>query len=238
MLLRCLFYALLFACFSVFANPNDLFERLAEKARMGNAEAKYHLAMMHNNGIGTEKSAQRAFALFTEAAREGSALAHYKVGCYLNGQFGQLDGMTLDANKALEHKLVAAQAGYSLAQNDVAGLYYQRGDIDSAIKWIQRAAEQGMPRALASLIGVYMKPGSELENRSLAYTNILKLQKIMPGIAQLEAQLEKLAAGLTAAEIAQIEDEVAGWQPQPTALTQKAQLGISRARQVAESDAG
>jgi len=54
------------------ASP-DLAARLERRA--DHAEARYHLGMLYNNGIGVAKDPRRAFALFRKAAEAGDPLA-------------------------------------------------------------------------------------------------------------------------------------------------------------------
>jgi TPR repeat protein len=53
--------------------------------------------------------------------------------------------------KPLQYKLVAATAGYSLAEHDVGIIYFQRNQFAEAVRWWQRSAEQGYPSALYNL---------------------------------------------------------------------------------------
>ncbi len=56
---------------------------------------------------------------------------------------------------ALRYKLVAAEAGYALAQQDVAVEYGRKGEVSTALTWIQKAAAQGWADALAMYASVY-----------------------------------------------------------------------------------
>jgi uncharacterized protein len=52
------FIALIFSCLLIFlsaasADDADLFKAMLALANTGDAEAQYHVGMMHNNGIGT-----------------------------------------------------------------------------------------------------------------------------------------------------------------------------------------
>ena len=113
--------------FSMPANANDAvtFNAMVALANKGDAEAQYHVGMMHNNGIGTQKDPRQAFEWFQKSAASNDPLGAYKLGCYYAGQFEGV--VPTDANEALKYKLIAAKAGYALAQHDVALLYGQTG---------------------------------------------------------------------------------------------------------------
>lgn len=219
--------------FSLSTHANELLIALSKKAESGSSEASYHLGMMHNNGVGVEKSPIKAFENFSQAAKGGDALGHYKLGCYHAGQFGQLEGISLDEQKAFEHKLIAAEAGYSLAQNDIAASYYRRGKIDLAIEWAVKAGEQGYIQALSSLLSLYQQPGSEFKSDKQAYKVVLKIKSLIPKNEQLETLITDLESKIEAEDIVLLSNEVADWKPSSTSVTKQAGQGISRARFVA-----
>ncbi len=139
-------------------NPQSLFTSMEKLAQRGNPEVQYHLGMMYNNGIGVNKNPQKAFEWFSQAAASGDPLGAYKLGCYFGGQCQGV--VAIDPSKELEYKLIAAKAGYALAQHDVGIIYYKQGNFDEALKWWKKAAEQGYPMALytvLSLIFHYIK---------------------------------------------------------------------------------
>ena len=69
------------------ANDADTFNAMVALANKGNAEAQYHVGMMHNNGIGTQKDPKQAFEWFQKSTAAGDPLGAYKLGCYYDGQF-------------------------------------------------------------------------------------------------------------------------------------------------------
>ncbi len=100
--------------------------------------------MLFNNGIGVAQDNRRAFALFQAAAEAGDPLAAYKVGCYHAGQFPGV--VPQDEEQALRYKLVAAEAGYSLAQVDVANIYMRRRIMPERSAGTRRRRARGMRR--------------------------------------------------------------------------------------------
>ncbi|HME62136.1 MAG TPA: SEL1-like repeat protein, partial [Candidatus Binatia bacterium] len=66
------FIALAFSCLLIFsmpANANDVanFNAMVALANKGDAEAQYHVGMMYNNGIGTQKDPRQAFEWFQKS---------------------------------------------------------------------------------------------------------------------------------------------------------------------------
>jgi len=132
----------------------DLAQRLEQLARAGNAEAAYHLGMLYNNGIGVAADPRRAFDHFRTAAEAGDPLGAYKLGCYYAGQFGS-EAVQPDETQTLRWKLVAARAGYSLAQIDVAVIHVRQQRWAEALPWFEAAARQGDAQALYNLSVMY-----------------------------------------------------------------------------------
>ena len=214
--------------------PRALFAILKGLADRGIPEAQYHVGMMYNNGYGTETSLAAAYLWFQRAAAGGDPLAEYKLGCYYAGQ---APGVVLeDERQAFAHKLVAAKAGYSLAQYDVGILNYKQGNTNEAIRWWRMAAEQGVPMALYNLSTIY-KAGEASANPVLAYA-YFKLAKLTSEghlNPRAQAALTQLAATMSAADVARAERIVAEWKPRPTALTTKALSGLMAAKKFAEA---
>ena len=55
-------------------------------ANKGDAEAQYHVGMMYNNGIGTQRDIRQAFEWFQKSTAANDPLGAYKFGCYYDGQ--------------------------------------------------------------------------------------------------------------------------------------------------------
>jgi TPR repeat protein len=208
--------------------PAGLAGQLEALANAGNAEARYHLGMLYNNGIGVAQDNRRALALFREAAAAGDPLAAYKVGCYHAGQFGIL---APDEAEALRYKLIAAEAGYSLAQLEVANLYTARQAYAHALPWYEAAAHQGEAQALYNL-SVFYKEGYGVA-RSPAHTyaffhlaHMAARGAISPGAQQTLAEMQ---AAMTEAERAEANRIVATWVTGLSPLTRRAFEGQSRA---------
>ena len=221
--------ALAFSCLLILsmpANANDAasFKAMVVLASKGDAEAQYHVGMMHNNGIGTQQDPRQAFEWFQKSTASGDPLGAYKLGCYYDGQFAGV--ITPDPNEALKYKLIAAKAGYALAQNDVAVLYHRQGNPEEALKWWKMAGDQGDGGSLYSLSMAYSAGKGTPRDLSLSYA-YFKLSKVAP-----KKNVNEFAGMLSKPELEKAEKLVSEWSPQPTALTLKAKKGVSAAEEL------
>ncbi len=210
---------------------SELFEELKAVAENGSVDAQYHLGMFYNNGLGTDINYQEAAKWFRKSAENGDPLGHYKLGCYYAGQAGEV--VPIIKNKALEHKLVAAQAGYSLAQFEVAGLYYEKADYQNAAFWLEQSVQQGHPPSFYGLFSMYYQ-GNIAKNIEKSYwllkvidknSNEEQRTKIQPMMAELRSQLNN-------DQINEIEADVAAWLPKQSELTIKARSGIEETKKL------
>lgn len=218
--------ALAFSCLLIFslpanANDADTFKAMVALANKGNAEAQYHVGMMHNNGIGTRQDPKQAFEWFQKATAASDPLGAYKLGCYYAGQFAGV--VPPDSNEALKYKLIAAEAGYALAQHDVAIHYDRQGNPAEALKWWKAAGDQGYPGALFSLSMAYSAGKGTPRDLSLSYA-YFKLSNVAP-----PKNVNEMAGMLSKPELEKAEKWVSAWSAQPTALTLKAKMGVSAA---------
>jgi TPR repeat protein len=214
---------LLFFSMPAHANDTDTFNAMVALANKGDAEAQYHVGMMYNNGIGTQRDPKLAFEWFQKSTASNDPLGAYKLGCYYDGQGEGV--VTTDTNEALKYKLIAAKAGYSLAQHDVALLYGKQDNFEEAMKWWKLAGDQGHHKSLYNLSGLYFQGKGAPKDLSLAYA-YFKLSKLVP-----PKKVSEMAGILTAPELAKAEKLVSDWKPQPTALTLKAMRGVRAAEE-------
>ena len=218
-----------FSCLLLFlvpasANEAATFNAMVALANKGDAEAQYHVGMMYNNGIGTQQNPKQAFEWFQKSAASNDPLGAYKLGCYYDGQGAGI--VTLDSTEALKYKLVAAKAGYALAQYDVALLYEKQENFEEAMKWSKMAADQGYPSALYKLSGLYFQGKGAPKDLALAYA-YFKLSKVPP-----PQKVKDMAGILTEPELTKAEKLVSEWKPHPTPLTIKAKTGVRAAEQL------
>lgn len=204
----------------------DLVPALQRLAAARNAEAIYYLGMSYHLGLGVAKDPAKALDLFRKGAALGDPLAAYKLGCYYDGQGGDL--VVADAAMALTHKLVAARAGYALAQQDVAAHYAGQGDIKTSLEWLERAAAQGWPDSHYSYALLHRGyAGMPLDRvKSVAYLRLYLARRDDP---QARAALEEDEPKLSPAERAAASAIVAAYRPAPSPLTRKALSGLRAA---------
>jgi TPR repeat protein len=134
-----------------------------------------------------------------------------------------------DSNEALKYKLVAAIAGYALAQHDVANHYDRQGNPEEALKWWKAAGDQGYPGALFSLSMAYSAGKGALRDLSLSYA-YFKLSKVAP-----KKNVNEMAGMLSKPELEKAEKLVSEWSAQPTALTLKAKRGVGASSRTFEN---
>jgi len=205
------------------AQSAPLVPALEKLAARNNAEAIYHLGMMWHTGSGVKKDPAKALDAFRRAAALGDPLGAYKLGCYYDGQGEGLVERDLDL--ALKYKLVAAEAGYALAQQDVGGLYARRGELRTAEAWLARAAAQGWRDALMANAAIGNGgPGLPRDQARIVAWFRLYLNRgdVRPGQREWLTTQE---AKLTPEERDRADSIVKGYRPAPTALTMKALSG-------------
>lgn len=208
-----------------------LSQSLQALASQGNAEAEYHLGMHYNNGIGVAKNPALAYQRFEKAAAMGDPLAAYKLGCYAAGQFPEVVA-TPNKARALEQKLIAAKAGYDLAQLDVAVIYLKDANYAEALPWLQRSADQGEAKAMFNLSVGHLQGHWPEADKQLGYAYFKLAKLVTEGSINPRAQtsLADLEKQLSADELARANDFVAAWRPKPSALTLKARAGTAAAK--------
>jgi uncharacterized protein len=212
------------------AAPSELASKLSTLSNSGNAEAMYHLGMLYHVGIqGVEKDPRKAFELFKRSAELGDPLGAYKLGCYFDGQGEGV--VESDPKLALKWKLVAAEAGYSLAQEDVARHLLADGNEAASLKWLEAAASQGSPMALGFLGSLYagMLPAEihgpkVVKDEAKGWGYLLLSARDIPEMeAAFEAELGKLEPTIQR----QARDFVTGWHAKPSELTESEGIGAA-----------
>ena len=201
--------------------------QLAALSESGNAEATYHLGMMTHLGIGAQKNEKAAFDLFRKAAEAGDPLAAFKLGdYYARADNGQIEP---DKTEALRLKMIAAEAGYALAQYDVARLYFEAGQTDLALEWLLRSAQQGHPDALRALASLYNSDAVPKDAaRTLAYYTLYLARLAAPTEKQIAFQTEFVAT-MSVEDKARGDQIVKDWHIEISSLTAKAQGGLRAA---------
>ncbi|WP_118856781.1 tetratricopeptide repeat protein [Sphingomonas mesophila] len=213
---------LLAACSEARPTP-PLIVGLQKLAAANDAEAMYHLGMAYHTGSGLAEDPAKALAAFRRSAQLGDPLGAYKLGCYYDGQGG--DVLEPDAELALRYKLVAAKAGYALAQQDVAKLYAGRRDFAVALDWLERATAQGWPDALMTYASIHNGADGITPDavKTTAYFRLFLNSS--EASDEQRRWLRDFEKKLSAAQRAQADALVRGFRPEPTVLTLKALSG-------------
>jgi TPR repeat protein len=213
------------ACSSAQSSSN-LVPQLEQLAERGNAEALYHLGMAYWTGTGVSKDIEMAVKYFERAAEKGDPLGAYKLGCLYDGQDGVF---APNPDKALEQKLIAARAGYALAQQDVAALYAKNDEVTLALEWIEKAARQGTSGALMTYASIHNgAPGIKPDPVKTAAYFRLYIER-SEADAKQRAWIRSFEKKLSAEERGQVESIVKAYRPEPTPLTLKALRGADAA---------
>lgn len=215
------------------ADQSGLIASLQRLADQGNAEALYHLGMAYHTGSGVTEDHSKALAAFRKAAALGDPLAAYKLGCYFDGQGEGL--VEPDRVQALKYKLVAAEAGYALAQQDVGALYARNGDTKTALSWLERSAAQGWSGGLMSLASVYNgAPGIIPDHaKTVAYFRLFLARD--DASDEQRAWLENFEGKLSAEDRRRAEEIVSKYSAAPTVLTVKALSGQRAAQALVDA---
>ena len=206
-----------------------IFDEMLKLASEGQPEAEYHVGMFYNNGIGITADPKEAFQWFKKSAEAGDPLGAYKLGCYYHGQFP--GAVEPDEALGLKYKLIAAEAGYDLAQSDVAKRYYVSNDFAQAVRWWTAAARQGDAESMYHASSAYADGKGVPADRVVSFRYLYTLgnlpeyrsdQFVADAMASLVKRMspEELAAANSAA----------AFPVEPTPLTLKAREGLSQAK--------
>jgi uncharacterized protein len=219
----------LFLSLSALADDTATFNGMLALANTGDAEAQYHVGMMYNNGIGTVQDPKQAFGWFEKSTAGNDPLGAFKLGCYYAGQFPGV--VETDEDAALKYKLVAAQAGYSLAQHDVAVHYARSGNFEESVKWLKQASAQGFDLSLFGLSNLYHDGKGVPKDSALAFVYLTLATQVSETDLKDRAKglLDDMAAQMSPSDHERAQKMISEWTPQLSALTIKAKGGITEA---------
>ncbi|HXH15479.1 MAG TPA: tetratricopeptide repeat protein [Sphingomonas sp.] len=211
----------------------ELIPSLERLAKSGNAEAIYYLGMAYQTGSGVPEDHAKALIAFRRAAGLGDPLGYYKLGCYYAGQGAGL--VAADDASALRYKLVAAKAGYALAQQDVGIMYAQSGDVPAGLAWLEKSAAQGWSGGLMALASVYNGAAGVTPDagKTAAYFQLF-LARSEANETQI-AWLKNFEEHLSADDKKRADKIVLSYRPLPTKLTVRALSGQRAAQHLVES---
>ncbi|WP_038053630.1 tetratricopeptide repeat protein [Thioalkalivibrio sp. ALJ1] len=120
------------------------YEIRESNAQKGNTDAMFDVGMANYSGRGTTVDYDESIRWFARAADADHAGAHY----YLGFLFATGKGTAPDPERSREHYTRAAELGHAQAQYWL-GSHLASGEQDPAagLKWLVKAAEQGLPAA-------------------------------------------------------------------------------------------
>ena len=140
-------------------------DALLEKAKDGDPNAQFTLAVLYETGTGVPKDPIKAAEWFQKAAEQGDVKAQFK----LANMYEKGEGIPKDSAKAEEWYRKAAEEGYANAQFVLGGMYANgKGvprDSTKATEWWQKAAEQGHTEA-QFFLGVMYQDGNGVSKNS------------------------------------------------------------------------
>lgn len=122
-----------------------------EAAVHGIANARYNLGVLYHQGLGVPQDTKKAINWYKAAAAQNHPEAQYNLGiAYIEGV-----GTEYSPQRAALNFESAARAGILEAAYNL-GLIYENGllgtpQVEDAVYWYKRAADQGSPEAKAAL---------------------------------------------------------------------------------------
>jgi TPR repeat protein len=139
------------------ARHADAARLLEPLAKAGNADAQYHLGLLHYAGKGVAENERRAVELLKSSAAQGNVNAMYQLGNAFT--FGnETPRLVADADvEAAQWYYKAAKLGHADAQYSL-GLLFMAGkgvekDQKEATYWMQEAAKHGHKDAKSYVAG-------------------------------------------------------------------------------------
>lgn len=192
---------------------------LHERAKSGDAEAQYALAVAFDTGNGLPEDDAKAIAWYRRAAEQGHMHAQHNLGIsYANGE-----GVERDVREAVRwYRLAAAQGNPSSLYN--LGLLYsigqgpvRRNDAD-ALRWFRLAADQGHAKAQSNLGAMYALGLGGEKNLVKAYKWFTLAASAYPEGEDRDQELKNLKNAsdeMAPAQIALAEKLAKEWQPKP-----------------------
>lgn len=161
---------------------------LQRAAESGHAPAQCELATWYANGSGVAQDFARAATWYAQAIDGGNELvrirAQWGLGSLL-AQGGQ--GLTRDVKRATVLCRKAANAGYAPAQATIGMLMSLAGQHDKALRWWDKAAEQGDPEAQYNLGMARLKGNGAMQDPETAF--VWLMYAAMAGVAAAQQRV-------------------------------------------------
>jgi len=196
------------------------------------ALAQNDLGSMYARGRGVKQDYAEALRWYRKAAEQGEAQAQNSIGAmYSLGQ-----GVVRDDVEAVRWYRKSAEQGFALAQSNLGAMYAEgRGiaqDGAEAVRWYSKAAEQGLAEAQYNLGELYeLGKGVPRDGAEAYYWFALAATVEPAGEVHDEAvkSRDRVAAQLTAAQVAETKNRVLAWVKAHPSLKP---IAASRAKEV------
>jgi hypothetical protein len=145
-------------------NYEEAFMLFKKAALEGITPALHNIGNCYAAGKGVQQNDQRALLYYQAADEAGDHIASFTLGTWYYSGRG---GLKSNKEKAFELQLKAAQRGHPGAMFNVGtALLVGEGtekDIDSAVKWLQYAADAGIVPARLNLAKVFIEGEGPLQ---------------------------------------------------------------------------
>jgi hypothetical protein len=173
-----------------------------KSAEQGNLDAEYRLAKLLLDGHGVNNNPQKAIAMLLDLAAQENQVAQYAL--YVIYQQGNV--VEQDDTIARLYLQRAAEGGYDAAQYSLGKQYFDEGNIDDALIWLEKSIAQKNAAAQALLESIKQNPDASL-NASKAKREpvIIEIEKSVEKVAKVEAKPVKEVAKVVVSEPVELE---------------------------------
>jgi uncharacterized protein len=198
-------------------------------AAQGNPTAAFNLALAYERGEGVATNMAEAEKWYDKAAEAGIPYAQFRLAIL---------AITVhkDAKGGVKWLRPAAAQGLPEAQA-MLGFSYERGDgvkknEKLAAKWYEAAADHGDAQAQSRLAGLYERgAGVDLDFKESYFWYAVALKDPKDPYAKQDSEgLKRVAAKLSAADVADAAKIVHDWKPEEEAVGQKSPRRSTAAR--------
>jgi len=174
---------------TVYPPVGDVFKKLRQAAKDGDAEAQYHVALAYNVGAGVKRDRKLAWEFMQKAAEQELPIAQAKLGTW-HSDAGNFDSAALWWRKA-------AEQGWAESQHNI-GYAYRVGkgvplDLAQGLEWTRKASAQGFSISTYTL-SEYYATGKGVEadqERAFAFCKQAAQEGFGPAQLRLAKRFEK-----------------------------------------------
>jgi TPR repeat protein len=142
-------------------------EWYTKASEQGYASAQCNLGCCYFNGKGVSQSYELAIEWYRKAAEQGNQTAQYILGLI----YGEGKGVPQNYELSVEWHTKAAIQGYKNAQIELFKLYGKKNDFQSAIMWLEKAAEHDdIDASYLNFIGQFYEKKNKYQESVKWYT--------------------------------------------------------------------